>query len=67
MENELQDKIESISPEGEIRICPACGYRDGFHVSFLPPDNKGNSEIILICPRCHRRFRVGWYVHLAQA
>lgn len=56
--------IESIEKKGEIYICPNCGYTDGFHISFdLASDNHA-AEIILICPSCHRRFRVGFEVTL---
>jgi len=61
------DPVEEIKPEGEIYTCPACGYSDGFHVSFKMTGSPGKAEIFLICPNCHKRFRVGWHVELSDS
>ena len=42
----------------EFHICEKCQYDRGFHVSFEWKD--GNCEIVLICPNCGQRYRVGW-------
>jgi len=55
-------KVESIVPKGELYACPACGYKDGFHVSFKTSGSGGDAEICLICPECHKRFKLGWYI-----
>ena len=55
--------VEAIRPEGEIYTCPACGYTDGFHVSFNLA-NGNDAEIVLICPSCHARFTLGWNIQL---
>jgi transcription initiation factor IIE alpha subunit len=65
MEIGSEHKIQDIQTEGEIYICPVCSYKDGFHVSFKL-DKSGKGEIILICPKCHRRFRLGWEVTLKK-
>lgn len=57
--------IGRIENEGEIYVCPACGYKDGFHVSFRMTGPK-EGQIILICPSCHSRFENGWRVTLEQ-
>ena len=59
-----KERIESIEPSGEIYTCPACGYTDGFHVSFKVHENKEDADIFLICPNCHSRFELGWQVSL---
>ena len=43
--------------DSEIRICPACGYTDGFHTML----RKGAACLawLLICPSCHRVFDPG--------
>ena len=41
-----------------FHICDACGYERGFHVSFEGTD--AYHEILLICPSCGQRYRVGW-------
>ncbi len=56
--------IIDIKPEGNLSVYPHCGYKDGFHVSFdIEPDSE-KAKVILICPDCHKRFRMGWSVHL---
>ena len=59
--------IGTIKPEGEIYTCPACGYTDGFHVSFNLLDSGGEAEIILICPSCNARFALGWKVRISPS
>ncbi len=44
----------------EFHICDKCGYERGFHVSFERGDD--SHEIVLICPSCGQRYRVGWKV-----
>lgn len=66
MEMGAKDKVGTISPEGEIYTCPACGYTDGFHVSFKVAGVKSKAEIYLICPNCHNRFRLGWQLDLSS-
>lgn len=58
-----EEQIEAIAAEGEIYQCPSCGYTDGFHVSFNIVKSQP-SEVILICPNCHRRYRIGLNVTL---
>ncbi len=62
MADKKADKARSLKPQGELSACPACGYGDGFHVSFRIADNRRSGMIILICPDCHARFDPGWPV-----
>ena len=62
-----RNRAEEIKPEGEIYTCLNCGYTDGFHVSFKVEGNSGKAEIYLICPNCHRRFRLGWQADLSNS
>ena len=55
-------EIADVTPEKEFYECPTCGYGDGFHVAFNMAVHSQKGEIILICPNCHKRFRVGWPV-----
>ncbi|BCS97766.1 hypothetical protein DSLASN_33980 [Desulfoluna limicola] len=48
----------------EFSRCPGCGYEDGFHVSFAAQEDL-RAEVILICPRCSKRYRAGWVATLA--
>lgn len=58
------NEITPIVPAGEIYTCPACNYKDGFHVSFQMDGATKKGQIILICPNCHSRFSIGWPVTL---
>jgi hypothetical protein len=60
-----KQKIERIKPEDELCNCPGCGYTDGFHVSFQEDAASGHWEIVLICPQCHRKYRMGWKISLS--
>ena len=62
MEMGSEKEIETLEPQGEIYRCPACGYEDGFHVAFRFEPKKPAGEVFLICPSCHRRFRMGWKI-----
>jgi len=42
----------------EFRICPSCGYRDGFHSVFKKED--GMIKWLFICPSCHELFDLGF-------
>ena len=64
MNSKRNKEIQTIKPEGEISTCPVCGYGDGFHVSFQLAENYTDGQIILICPDCHNRFKLGWPVKL---
>lgn len=55
---------EVIHVDKELSLCPECGYEDGFHVSFAAQKDL-RFEVILICPRCSKRYRTGWAASLA--
>lgn len=42
----------------DLRNCPDCGYRNGFHVSFTGGGDDIN--IGLICPMCGEHFDLEW-------
>lgn len=41
----------------EIRVCPACNYQLGFHLSLHVEFGKG--MVHLICPSCGQSYRLG--------
>lgn len=55
MEEVIEKQIDR-----EFHTCDKCRYERGFHVSFEGKD--GHNEIVLICPSCGQRYRVGWKV-----
>jgi hypothetical protein len=54
--------IEHVTIEDEFKICPACGYADGFH-SMLKKERE-HCKWLFICPSCHRVFDVGYTVEM---
>jgi hypothetical protein len=52
--------INEMAMDDEFKICPSCGYEDGFHSMF----KKGPSGIkwLFICPACHAVFDIGFEV-----
>ncbi len=51
------DAIEQVEVKDEFRICPSCGYEDGFHSMFRK--EAGITRWLFICPACHRIFDIG--------
>jgi hypothetical protein len=53
----MEEHINTVVMENEFRVCPSCGYEDGFHSMF----RKDGSVIkwFFICPSCHKIFDIG--------
>ena len=43
-----------------IRVCPACNYGLGFHVSFEP--KQSGTQIFLICHGCGQSYKLSWAI-----
>ncbi len=50
-------KVISIEMDNEFKVCPSCGYEDGFH-SMLKKE-KDVTKWLFICPTCHNVFDIG--------
>ena len=61
-----EKRIKRLKTQGELYKCRSCGYKDGFHVSFLWSKKSGKGEVYLICPNCHSRFRLGWNILVSK-
>ncbi|UCE37832.1 MAG: hypothetical protein JSW00_00885 [Thermoplasmata archaeon] len=57
-------EVNKIKMETEFRICPHCGYEDGFHSMFERIDESEKLSWKLICPSCHWIFDIGLSVSL---
>jgi hypothetical protein len=58
--NGMDDEVRKIALEDEFKVCPSCGYEDGFHSMF-----KREADItkwLFICPSCHHIFDIGYTV-----
>jgi hypothetical protein len=53
----MDNQIHPIKFEDEFKICPLCGYKDGFH-SMLKRDGE-EVRWLFICPSCHQTFDIG--------
>lgn len=56
----MNTDITPVKMEDEFRICPACGYEDGFHSAFKKEG--GTTRWLFICPSCHQVFDIGFTV-----
>jgi len=50
-------EVKKIEFKDEFKVCPVCGYEDGFHSMFKMEDNR--TKWFFICPDCHRVFDIG--------
>ncbi|MEN8258057.1 MAG: hypothetical protein ABFS09_09390 [Thermodesulfobacteriota bacterium] len=50
-------EIREVAMGDEFKICPSCGYEDGFHSMFKREN--GVLKWLFICPACHDVFDIG--------
>ncbi len=50
-------QINSVEMGDEFKVCPQCGYQDGFHSMFRKDGNI--TKWLFICPSCHSIFDIG--------
>ena len=50
-------QINSVEMSDEFKVCPECGYRDGFHSMFRKVEDF--TKWLFICPSCHSIFDIG--------
>lgn len=56
----MEYEVRQVVVEDEFKICPVCGYEDGFH-SMLKKERE-QSRWLFICPSCHAVFDIGYRV-----
>jgi len=44
--------------KNEFKVCPSCGYKDGFHSMFKKAEDI--TKWLFICPSCHDVFDIGY-------
>ena len=47
-----------VTFEDEFKVCPSCGYKDGFHSMFKKEGDV--TKWLFICPSCHNVFDIGY-------
>jgi len=50
-------EIIEVKMDDEFKVCPSCGYKDGFHSAFKK--EQGFTRWLFICPSCHSVFDIG--------
>ncbi len=58
----MEYTVEQIDPGDEFKVCPSCGYRDGFHSMLKREDD--HFRWLFICPSCHAVFDIGHKVKI---
>jgi hypothetical protein len=53
-------EIKIVKMDTEFKICPTCGYKDGFHSMFTRDGD--TTKWLFICPSCHDVFDIGFTV-----
>jgi transposase-like protein len=56
----MEVEIIQIKMDDEFKVCPSCGYKDGFHSMFRKEE--GVTKWLFICPQCHKIFDIGFKV-----
>ena len=60
----MTEEINSVKVKNVFKVCPVCGYQDGFHSIFERIQEGNDFYWRLICPSCHRIFDIGLEVHI---
>jgi hypothetical protein len=47
-------EVRQVEMEDEFKVCPSCGYKDGFHSMFKKEANA--TKWLFICPNCRNVF-----------
>ncbi len=50
-------KAKTVKMDDEFKVCPSCGYEDGFHSMFKKEGDI--TKWLFICPSCHDVFDIG--------
>ncbi len=55
-------EVQHVQIEDEFKVCPSCGYKDGFHSMLKKEQDK--FRWLFICPSCHDVFDVGYMLEI---
>lgn len=60
-------EVTKVQVEGTFKVCPSCGYEDGFHAMFegIGTSGDGVCRWLLICPGCSMVFDIGLRARVA--
>ena len=55
----MDDVVDFIKVESILKVCPSCGYQDGFHSMFERIENSNEFSWKFICPSYYKIFDIG--------
>lgn len=55
----MKDEVTTLKVEKVFKVCPNCGYKNGFHAMFERIGNGESFSWKLICPNCEKVFDIG--------
>ncbi len=55
--------VQHISVNDEFKVCPGCGYEDGFHSMLKKEEDR--FKWLFICPACHAVYDVNYTVKMS--
>jgi hypothetical protein len=61
-------KVQKTSFEERFEVCPACGYKDGFHIILIKEPTTPSLEMKfqLKCPSCAQIYDLNLYCSIKQ-
>ncbi len=57
-------KVQNVTVEDEFKVCPSCGYKDGFH-SMLKFE-QGGYKWLFICPSCSVVYDIDYTIEMKE-
>ena len=52
-------EVKQVKMGKIFKVCPQCGYQDGFHSMFEKTEDSDKLKWMFICPSCHIVFDIG--------
>ena len=60
----MKEEVTTIKVEKVLKVCPNCGYKNGFHAMFEKIGASTSFSWKLICPNCKKIFDIGLKVKI---
>jgi len=60
----MKEEVTTIKVEKVLKVCPNCGYKNGFHAMFEKIGASTSFSWKLICPNCEKIFDIGLKVKI---
>jgi hypothetical protein len=60
----MKEEVTTVKVEKVFKVCPNCGYKNGFHAMFEKIGESASFSWKLICPNCEKIFDIGLKVKI---